>query len=73
MAKSKFYQDEPRQIGTIDFECHAKPELFLAWDDMSKAAQKEFTKNGPIPCEGGGVPGEWCATCRFGRVKRDAD
>lgn len=66
--KSKFYQSKPRAVTTVECECHAAPELFKQWEDLSKAARREFKVNGPIPCEGGGLPGEWCAGCRFGKV-----
>ena len=70
---SKFYTAEPRRETDTRVECHAMPELFLPWDEMSKAAQNEFTKNGSIPCEGGGVPGIWCDGCRFGVVAEPED
>lgn len=68
MAKNKFLLKEPRCITDTRAYCYASPELFKSWASMSKAARKEFDKNGPIPCEGGGIPGQWCDMCRFGTV-----
>ena len=66
--KSKFFQKTPRCTATIQFRCHAKISLFLEWDKMTASAQMEFIDNGPVPCEGGGIPGDWCGACRFGKV-----
>lgn len=66
---NSFRQKLPRQTAIMIYQCFAKPVLFLPWDDMPKTAQREFKKNGPIPCEGGGMPGEWCLNCRFGAVE----
>lgn len=65
---SKFFTDEPRDDADFRIECHADPELFLDWDDLSKEAKKEFEKNGTIPCEGGGVIGLFCDGCRFYKI-----
>ena len=65
---ASFKQKTPRCESNVRCQCLAKPVLFLDWDKMPKSAQQEFTKNGPIPCEGGGVPGPWCEECRFGKV-----
>lgn len=65
-----YYLDEPRAEADIRFKCHADPVLFKPWEEMPKKAQNEFTRNGPIPCEGGGVPGEWCLQCRFGASEK---
>lgn len=69
----KYRMDEPRRETDTRAECYADERLFLPWDDMPKAIQNEFTKNGPIPCEGGGVPGQWCDACRFGVVHAPED
>lgn len=70
MSKNQndYSQREPRAASMVVCHCHAQPVLFLPWDKMPKAAQQEFAINGPIPCEGGGLPGPWCADCRFGVV-----
>lgn len=77
MTKPKrqpFRNDSPRAIATLEIPCMADPMLFRRWEDMPPKARKEFEKNGPIPCEGGGVPGEWCLGCRFvGEVSREVD
>ncbi len=65
---NKFFQKEPRHETVTLASCHASPKLFIEWDKMSKAAKNEFETNGPIPCEGGGVPGFWCDGCRFGKI-----
>jgi len=54
-------------------ECFADPELFKPWGEMSSKAKQEFDVNGPIPCEGGGLPGLWCDGCRFGHVNEPDD
>ena len=64
----KFLQRKPRLSATVLCECYASPILFEPWYQMPEAARQEFEINGPIPCQGGGVPGEWCAGCRFGKV-----
>jgi hypothetical protein len=56
----------PRAWAVVLFECHARDSLFGPWEDMTAADRNEFIENGPIPCEGGGVPGSWCENCRFG-------
>lgn len=71
--KTKFLQNSPRAESTVLCQCYGAPELFLAWDDMPRAVRQEFEKNGPIPCEGGGVPGPWCEDCRFGKVHEPED
>lgn len=48
--------------------CYADEQLFLPWEEMNEKSRLEFTLNGPIPCEGGGVPGFWCEACRFGHI-----
>jgi hypothetical protein len=66
--KQPFRQKKPRASSAVRCDCHAKPVLFRPWEKMPEAAKREFKINGPIPCEGGGIPGEWCAGCRFGKV-----
>jgi hypothetical protein len=71
-SKIKNWREKtPRYEKTVIYQCFASQKLFGDWDDLSTAARKEFVTNGPIPCEGGGVPGEWCANCRFGEVVID--
>jgi hypothetical protein len=65
---ANFRQKQPRAESEIIATCYAKPVLFMELDDMPQDAKDEFEKNGPIPCEGGGVPGVWCNRCRFGEV-----
>lgn len=65
---STFRQKTARAESDVRCQCFAKPVLFLAWEKLPKSARDEFTNNGPIPCEGGGVPGAWCSGCRFGEV-----
>ena len=73
--KNKFRRKVARETKTvlITAECLADPGLFLDWDEMTSEARDEFDVNGPIPCEGGGVPGEWCEQCRFGEVDFDRE
>ena len=68
-----FRLDTARRTTTVRCRCMADPCLFLPWEALSAAAKKEFHKNGGIPCEGGGLPGEWCAGCRFGVVDEPED
>lgn len=59
MRKQKLRMDEPRQQATFVYSCYASPELFKPrWDDLSLEAKDEVEKNGSLPCDGGGVPGE---------------
>lgn len=67
-AKRPFLLSKPRLSTNVRCDCHADAELFLPWEKLSTAAKREFSKNGPIPCEGGGMPGEWCVGCRFGVI-----
>lgn len=75
MKRQKFKLKQPRRVDTIliTAQCFADPVLFLPWDEMTSEARDEFDVNGPIPCEGGGVPGEWCEQCRFGNVEFDRE
>ena len=66
--KSRYRQTRPRSIAMLTVECFAAPALFKPWEKMTAGQQNEFAANGPIPCEGGGLPGEWCAGCRFGKI-----
>ena len=63
-----FRQRKPRRSTTVQCDCFASPILFEPWDQMPENARQEFKINGPIPCEGGGLPGQWCEGCRFGKV-----
>lgn len=67
-SQRKFIRPTPRSTCNQDFHCYAANELFLPWDQLSQRAKDEFDNNGPIPCEGGGVPGPWCDNCRFGSI-----
>lgn len=71
MPSSKFRKKQPRSERLLSCRCFADPVLFRQWEHMPQEARDEFKNNGPIPCEGGGVPGEWCAGCRFGRVESE--
>lgn len=63
-----FRIETPRATTVVRCHCHAAPELFLPWEMLSKSAKAEFGENGGIPCEGDGMPGEWCSGCRFGAI-----
>ena len=65
---ASFKQKSPRESTNTLVECYAKPILFEPWENLSEEVKYEFMTNGPIPCEGGGVPGMWCDGCRFGKV-----
>lgn len=64
---SKYRNNNARAKATLVAECYADPCLFRA--DLTRDEMNEFVVNGPIPCEGGGVPGEWCDGCRFGQLE----
>jgi hypothetical protein len=64
----QFRQSKPRRQTDVRCQCFADPVLFVGWEKMPDSARNEFNQNGPIPCEGGGLPGEWCQGCRFGAV-----
>lgn len=65
---SSFLTKKPRRETSVVCRCFANPVLFQPWDEMPVSAQEEFRRNGPIPCEGDGLPGLWCSACRFGTV-----
>lgn len=67
-ANNKFRRHKRRIRAIIAADCFADKSLFLPWENLSRAAKNEFDKNGPVPCEGGGIPGEWCSNCRFGKL-----
>ena len=59
---------EPRAFTDVRFECHADEGYFPEnYDDIPEDLQDELELNGGFPCDGGGYPGEWCGTCRFGQ------
>lgn len=61
--------DKGRAYSLTAFICTADDDLFGEWDDLPDHARQEYEDNGPVPCDGGGVPGEWCTRCRFGRTE----
>lgn len=63
-----FKQKMVRLATNVQCDCYAKPSLFKPWEKLSQSAKNEFLIHGPIPCGGGGVPGIWCADCRFGKL-----
>ena len=71
MPKTPYRTTTPRMtlIYTLTAQCFVDPLLAMPWEAMGEAEQHEFEQNGPIPCEGGFVPGEWCGDCRFGLVE----
>lgn len=60
---------DSRSDTIIKFSCHAPAYYFLATEVVPKKCWDEIRSNGPLPCSGGGVPGEWCMRCRFGKFK----
>ena len=58
-----------RQTLTYTFEasCFIDPALVKPWEAYTEAERDEFEAHGPIPCEGGFLPGLWCEDCRFGK------
>jgi hypothetical protein len=68
VAETNMRQEKVRRESDVTFQCFGKPELFGPYEKMTEAAKEEFKTNGPIPCEGGGRPGFWCADCRFAEV-----
>lgn len=65
MDKPTTWQDEARDTGWVEFECHAPEGYFLAWEKVPDEFKAEIEDAGPIPCEGGGAIGTWCEDCRF--------
>lgn len=61
-----FRTKTPRKTTATVAKCFGDPQLFER--EITPAVRAEMAKNGPIPCAGGGVPGVWCETCRFGVV-----
>lgn len=71
---SELLTNKPRAVKTIEFQCFASPKFFLAWEDTPQIVKDEIKANGPVPCEGGGVVGAWCESCRFGVwMEKDGD
>lgn len=66
-----FRTQKPRRTVQLTFRCFGAPDLFLS--EISESVRKDMRKRGPIPCEGGGRLGEWCAECRFGKLEREDD
>lgn len=76
MRKVPFRLETTRATCAVTFGCFADPALFqpVRFQELPKKVQNEFNKNGSIPCEGGGMPGEWCMGCRFGgEIDREDD
>ena len=71
MSETPYRTATPRmtQIYTLTASCFADPRLAMAWEAMGEAERDEFEQHGPIPCDGGFMPGEWCGDCRFGHVE----
>lgn len=63
-----FKTDTIRDSATVEYLCYADEMLFGEWNDLLPIAQQEFENNGPVPCEGSGWAGPYCAHCRFGEV-----
>lgn len=64
----KYRQADPREEMNLYCACHADPVLFTPdFEELPEELQTAFnTGSLKIPCEGGGVPGEWCGDCTFG-------
>lgn len=69
MATSDFRQTTPRATFLLEAQCFAVSALFAPWETLPPEIQDEFEVNGGIPCDGSGLPGEYCADCRFGAVE----
>jgi hypothetical protein len=43
------------------------PDVYLegAWEDIPEADQKIIEKQHGLPCDGGGMTGEWCLRCKW--------
>lgn len=73
MSRPDTWQDERRATAIYGFHCHAH-EGYFVWPlrDAPLEVKTEININGPIPCEGSGDPGSYCAECRFGEVSIEA-
>lgn len=47
------------------FNCGAPEVLFGEWDDVPSDLKEQVDKQNGLPCDGGGVPGEWCSDCQW--------
>lgn len=65
--------DDIRAYAVLRFNCHAREGYFLPWEDIPQDIKDELDRNGGIPCEGEGAPGDWCTRCRFGSYERLED
>lgn len=60
-----------RATAEITIECYADPVLFEP--ELTANLINYFRLNGPIPCEGSGVPGIHCHGCRFCESTSEAE
>ena len=60
-AWAKFKLKKPRKETEVVFQCFADSRMFVRnFEDMPKGMQLIF-KEISLPCDAGGVPGEWCS------------
>ena len=68
----EFRTKEPRRKVTLTVRCFAVDDMFTPkFTDMPESLQRAFDDGLTIPCEGGGVPGEWCRECVFGEMEEE--
>lgn len=53
----------------MEFECTCPPVILRTakYEDIPEDVRKQFEKLCPrgLPCDGGGVMGEWCKRCLY--------
>ena len=64
-----FRQGIPRASEELIADCFAVPLVFEDDALWPAALVEDMAKHNGIPCEGSGVPGAWCHSCRFGVVE----
>lgn len=71
VSAEQYRTEEPRAVVILEAKCFAPSAMFTAeWEDIPKKFQAVYSENN-IPCEGGGVAGEWCAKCPFGSLDEE--
>ena len=46
---------------TLTYKCNAPDEVFVErYEDVPEEHKNIIESQGSLPCDGGGIPGEWC-------------
>ncbi|GAG77358.1 unnamed protein product [marine sediment metagenome] len=51
------------------YDCHAPPEAIdRDWHNMPGRIKNTILEMSGLRCDGGGVPGPWCESCKWGKT-----